>query len=345
MHDINSLPKKPRQLPWFLISCKILLLLLAGLIIGATPMSLKSYSGPFLPLSDQEKLISSRLRTHVYTLAGEIGERNIWKKDKLEDAADYIRKSWQDIGYLVKQQEYEAKGVVTANLEIEIPGQGSTDEIILVGAHYDSVLGSPGANDNGTGVAALLEIAELLKDVDMQRTVRFVAFTNEEPPFFLSRKMGSRVYAIRSRQREENIIAMLSLETMGYYSEAPDSQNYPFPFGLFYPHTANFIGFVGNIGSRDLVRQALAAFRSYAQFPSEGTAAPGWLTGIGWSDHWSFWREGYRAIMITDTALFRYGPYHTDYDTPEKIDYDRLARVTDGVAKVVAELANAPGNR
>jgi Zn-dependent M28 family amino/carboxypeptidase len=176
----------------------------------------------------------------------------------------------------------------------------------------------------------------------MQRTVRFVAFTNEEPPFFLSRKMGSRVYAIRSRQRGENIVAMFSLETMGYYSEAPDSQSYPFPFGLFYPHTANFIGFVGNIGSRHLVRQALASFRNHAQFPSEGTAAPGWLTGIGWSDHWSFWREGFRAIMITDTALFRYGPYHTDYDTPDKVDYDRLARVTDGVAKVVAELANAP---
>jgi Zn-dependent M28 family amino/carboxypeptidase len=277
----------------------------------------------------------------VNTLAGGIGERNIWKKDKLYEAARYIQQIWQQTGYQVELQEYEAKGVTTANLEIAISGHGQTNEIILVGAHYDSVLGSPGANDNGTGVAALLEIADLLKNRDMQRTVRFVAFTNEEPPFFLSRKMGSRVYAIRSRQRGENIVAMLSLETMGYYSEVQGSQNYPFPFGLFYPHTANFIGFVGNIGSRHLVRQALAAFRRNTQFPSEGTAAPGWLTGIGWSDHWSFWREGFRAIMITDTALFRYGPYHTDYDTPDRVDYDRLARVTNGVAKAIAELANA----
>jgi len=153
--------------------------------------------------------------------------------------------------------------------------------------------------------------------------------------------MGSRVYASHSRSRNENIVGMLSLETMGYYSEAPGSQEYPIPFSLFYPHTANFIGFVGNIRSRQLVRLSLDAFRRKAQFPSEGTAAPGWITGIGWSDHWSFWREGYRAIMVTDTAFFRYEHYHTLEDTPEKIDYNRLARVTNGLAEVVAELANS----
>ena len=152
--------------------------------------------------------------------------------------------------------------------------------------------------------------------------------------------MGSRVYASRSRRLDENIVGMLSLETMGYYSEVPDSQRYPFPFGFFYPQTANFIGFVGNIGSRRLVRLCLAAFRRATQFPSEGTAAPAWVTGIGWSDHWSFWREGYRAIMITDTAFFRYDYYHTRADTPEKLDYERLARVTNGLAQVIAELAD-----
>ena len=152
--------------------------------------------------------------------------------------------------------------------------------------------------------------------------------------------MGSRVYASRARQQQENIVGMLSLETLGYYSEAPDSQEYPFPFSFFYPDTANFIGFVGNIGSRRLVRSCLAAFRRTTLFPSEGTAAPGWITGIGWSDHWSFWREGYKAIMITDTAFFRYEHYHTLQDTPEKIDYDRLARVTKGLAEVVTDLAN-----
>jgi len=300
----------------------------------------KSYSGLFLPLSEQEENIRSKLRVHVFSLADEIGERNIWLPQKLNAAAAYIEKVWRKQNYDVQRQEYEARGVKSANLLIEIPGTVMPDEIVLVGAHYDSVQGSPGANDNGSGVASLLEISRLLAGLKSSRTIRFVAFTNEEPPFFLRLHMGSRVYASRSRSLDENIVAMLSLETMGYYSEVPNSQEYPFPFSFFYPHTANFIGFVGNIRSRRLVRLCLTAFRRTTKFPSEGTAAPGWITGIGWSDHWSFWREGYRAIMITDTAFFRYDHYHTREDTPEKIDYDRLARVTKGLTEVVVELAN-----
>lgn len=131
---------------------------------------------------------------------------------------------------------------------------------------------------------------------------------------------------------------MLALETIGYYSDDPGSQRYPFPFNLFYPNTANFIAFVGNMSSRKLVRQAIASFRRHTAFPSEGAAAPGWIVGIGWSDHWSFWKEGYPAIMITDTALFRYKHYHSLEDTPDKIKYDRMARVVSGIAQVVAEL-------
>jgi len=300
----------------------------------------KSYSGRFLPLSEQENEISSNLRDHVFMLAGEIGERNIWLPQKLDAAAAYIEKIWQAWSFAVQRQEYTARGVASTNLIIEIPGTTLPHQIVLIGAHYDSVPGSPGANDNGSGVAALLEISRLLAEIKPARTVRFVAFTNEEPPFFLGGDMGSRVYASRSRSQKENIVAMLSLETMGCYSEAPDSQEYPFPFSFFYPHTADFIGFVGNIRSFHLVKLCLAAFRNTTKFPSEGTAAPEWITGIGWSDHWSFWREGYRAIMVTDTAFFRYAHYHTREDTPEKIDYDRLARVTKGLAEVVVELAN-----
>jgi hypothetical protein len=132
---------------------------------------------------------------------------------------------------------------------------------------------------------------------------------------------------------------MFSIETIGYYSEGEGSQHYPFPFSFFYPSTANFIGFVGNIASQDLVHRSIASFRRHTAFPSEGVAAPGWMTGIGWSDHKSFWREGYPALMITDTALFRYAYYHTREDTPDKVDYDRTARVVAGLARVVAELA------
>jgi len=333
---------KPRQRSSHVAGFVVLLfvVLLFAIFLWITQMPGKSYSGRFLPLSEQEKGISSNLRRHVFILAGEIGERNIWLPQRLNAAAAYIEKIWQEQNYTVLRQEYEARGVESANLIIEIPGISMPDQIVLVGAHYDTVLGSPGANDNGSGVASLLEITRLLAIIKPARTIRFVAFTNEEPPFFLDLDMGSRVYASQARSRKENIVGMLSLETMGYYSEAPGSQEYPFPFSFFYPHTANFIGFVGNIRSRYLVRLCLKAFRRTTQFPSEGTAAPGWVTGIGWSDHWSFWREGYRALMVTDTAFFRYENYHTREDTPEKIDYDRLARVTKGLAEVIAELAN-----
>ena len=147
------------------------------------------------------------------------------------------------------------------------------------------------------------------------------------------------MYARRSRERAENIIAMVSLETIGYYSDSKDSQVYPFPFSLFYPNVGNFIGFVGNTSSRALVRRAIKIFRQDGSFPSQGVAAPGWLTGIGWSDQWSFWKEGYPAMMITDTAVFRYPYYHRRADTPEKVDYDRMVRVVSGLSPVILDCA------
>jgi Zn-dependent M28 family amino/carboxypeptidase len=152
--------------------------------------------------------------------------------------------------------------------------------------------------------------------------------------------MGSNRYAGRARARGERIKAMLALETIGYYTDQPGSQRYPFPFGLFYPDTGNFIGVVGNLASRRLVRQALAAFRATTAFPSEGVAAPGRMKGVHWSDHWSFWQAGFPAVMVTDTALYRYPHYHSASDTPEKLDYAGLARVTGGLAEVVTALAS-----
>ena len=155
----------------------------------------------------------------------------------------------------------------------------------------------------------------------------------------MSPLMGSRVYAQRARVSGDQIIAMFSLETIGCYKESAGSQRYPFPFSLFYPDTGNFIGFVSNMASRHLLHRVLASFRSHTKFPSEGVAAPAWITGIGWSDHWSFWKEKYPAIMVTDTALFRYAPYHTVDDTPEQVNYASLARVVAGLGRVVVDLA------
>ena len=321
-----------------LLSTGISVFLVTGCMIS-TKMPNTSYSGPFEPLSQDEVVVRDRLQKHVWMLADEIGERNIWHVKGLEASVHFIRKVLIDLGYDVDIQEYTVNGIPVRNLEATLTGSSLPEEIIVVGAHYDSVIGCPGANDNASGVAGLLELARLLATQELARTVRFVAFVNEEPPFFLSDEMGSLVYAKSAHQRGDHIVAMLSIETIGYYSEEPGSQQYPFPFSFFYPTTANFIGFVANTSSRDLLYRVIATFREHTAFPSEGIAAPEWVTGIGWSDHWSFWREGYPALMVTDTALFRYKHYHTAEDTPDKIDYARMARVITGMSHVIAELA------
>ena len=299
----------------------------------------KSWSATVPPLSAEEQLIHDNLKRHVEMLAQQIGERNVWNAEALYAAALYIRNTLENLGYQVRTQRFESGGHMVQNLEVELQGTTAPEEIIILGAHYDSVFGTPGANDNASGVAALLEIARLLAGNSHARTLRLVAFANEEPPFFLTRDMGSLMYAAHSRHRGEQIKAMLALETIGYYTDQPGSQHYPFPYNLFYPDTGNFIGFVGNLSSWRLVRKSIAAFRDSTAFPSEGVAAPGWIPGVGWSDHWSFWQAGYPAIMITDTAFYRYQHYHAATDTPEKLDYPSLARVTRGLVDVAVELA------
>jgi Zn-dependent M28 family amino/carboxypeptidase len=279
------------------------------------------------------------LRGDVEKLGGEIGERNVFLHDKLTEAADFLESSLSAAGYPVRKQQYDVSGKTCSNIEVELTGTDKPEEIVIIGAHYDSVSGSPGANDNATGVAATLALARLFAGKTPSRTIRFLCFVNEEPPFFLSPQMGSLVYSYQCRQRGERIIAMLSLETIGYYTDEPKTQDYPFPFSLFYPSTGNFIGFVGNYSSRTLVRKVVGTFRRETKFPSEGAALPDFITGVGWSDHWSFWQQGYRALMVTDTAPFRYPFYHSSEDTPDKVDYDRLARVVTGLEKVLTFLA------
>jgi Zn-dependent M28 family amino/carboxypeptidase len=325
---------------WVALPTAFVLFLTVAACVYATSMPGRSYSGPFDPLSEEETAIRDRVKNHVWTLAAKIGERNLEHYEGLNAAMDYVQNEFERSGYEVAVQEYKVSQKWVKNIETEIPGTRLPSQIVLVGAHYDSVLGTAGANDNASGVAALLELARLLKSAPQARTVRFVAFVNEEPPYFQTPDMGSLVYAIRSRQRGENIVAMLSLETIGYYSDEEDSQAHPFPFRALYPTKGNFIGFVGNLSSRGLVRRAIGTFRQTTAFPSEGTAAPGWLTGIDWSDHWSFWQQGYRAMMLTDTAPFRYEHYHEASDRPGQLDYDRLARVISGIRKVIVELAD-----
>jgi Zn-dependent M28 family amino/carboxypeptidase len=233
------------------------------------------------------------------------------------------------------------EGHAVTNLEAELIGSG-VEGIIVVGAHYDSVAGTVGANDNASGVAAALELARILNGSHYRKTIRFVFFVNEEPPYFQTENMGSLVYASQVRQSGTPVSAMISLETIGFYSDTAGSQKYPAVLRLFYPSRGNFIGFVGNSESRDLVLRTIRTFRESARFPSEGVAAPATLPGVGWSDQWSFWQEGYPAIMITDTAVFRYPYYHSPLDTTDKIDFEKMALVVDGVRVVVGSLADKP---
>lgn len=283
-----------------------------------TVMPGESHRGPLPPLADPE--LAKRLRTHVEFLAA--SERNT----DLERPARYVAERF---GKDVRFHEFESGGRKVRNIEM---GTGA----IVVGAHYDTVPGSPGADDNASGVAVLIELSRRLRD----SPVRFVAFANEEPPYFMGPEMGSWASAKRSRDAKQEVRAMFSLEMLGYYRDQPGSQRYPFPLGFFYPDRADFIAFVGDLGARPLVRKSISLFRRHAQFPSEGVAAPAFIPGVTWSDHWSFRDQGFPAIMVTDTAFNRYPHYHLPSDTPEKLDYERMARVTLGLAAMLKELAH-----
>jgi hypothetical protein len=289
------------------------------------------------PLSTDEVALREELRASVEKLAGEIGERNMWHYPQLNAAADFIENSFSRAGLRTRRDSYDMQGQACHNIEAEIAG--ARPEILLIGAHYDSVFGSPGANDNGTGVAATLALAQRFAGRKPEHTLRFVAFVNEEPPYFLSDEMGSFIYAGRCKARGDKISGMISLETIGYFSDAPHSQTYPSPgLGIFYPKVGNFIGFVSNVQSRALLRRVVALFRKHAKIPSEGAALPAFIPGVSWSDQWSFWRYGYLGIMVTDTAPFRYPHYHSSSDTPDKLDYDRFTLVVSGMEKVIEDL-------
>ena len=325
----------------------LLILIFSGLFCAIAMIGLniltgspcQSYKGTLPPEAKEETFIRNELQHYVEVLSIEVGERNFKHYDKLNDAADYIEQSLLKTGLSVNRQTYRINDKLCYNIEAEVKGLHQPDTIIIVGAHYDSVLGSPGANDNGSGIAGILSLARTFSIKRPSRTIRFVAFANEEPPFFSTKQMGSYVYSKRCKERKENIIAMLSLETIGYYSDKEESQHH-FPLlGFFYPSKGNFIAFVSNLSSRKLLRKVVASFRRNKKFPSEGGAFPGFFHGIYWSDHWAFWKMGYQALMVTDTAFLRYPYYHTVQDTPDKINFESLSRVVSGLEKVLDDLS------
>ena len=318
--------------------------LLCAFLAWATLMPGKSFEGALPPLDAREASHVGELRADVEQLAGAIGERNHANQVALERARDHVERALGAAGYTPRRLRHEVAGQGADNVEVELRGSSQAEEIVVVGAHYDAAMGAPGADDNASGVAALLALARAFHAERPSKTLRFVAFADEEPPYFWTETMGSVVYARGCKARGERVVAMLSLESLGYFRDEPGSQRYPFPLDLLYPSAGNFVAFVGNGASRGLVRESVARFRESAHLPSEGAALPGFIPGVGWSDQWSFWEQGYPALMVTDTAPFRNPHYHTGGDLPETLDYARLARVVEGLRGLIGSLAQvAPG--
>ena len=309
----------------------------AGCFSRMVSMPGETWAGP--PGTPSPQLETS-LRADVEQLAVGFGERNLDHfPEALERSAAWLTGRLTTLGYTVKEEPFAVGERTVKNLIVEKQGTTQPRELIVIGAHYDSAPGTPGADDNASGVAVGLALAEYLRDKTPARTVRFVFFTNEEPPFFRTVSMGSEVNARAARARGDDVKAMLALETMGYFTDEPDTQHYPWPFSAFYPSTGNFIAFVGDTESRDLARECVEVFRKKAKLPSEGAAIPAFIEGADWSDHGPYWRQGYRAIMVTDTAPFRNPHYHHATDLPGTVDFRRLALTTEGLFAVVEALA------
>lgn len=316
-----------------------LLLVLGGLVlvgVWALVMPGRSHAGPLAPLTGEQRAEAARLERDVRALCA-LGERSVRRPEALAAAVEHVRAGFLAAGLAPELERWDEGGVACANVVAELAGG---PEVVLFGAHLDSAQASPGANDNASGVAVLLALARRAASVPRARTLRFVAFANEEPPFFGTELMGSARHARAAVARGERLVAMVALESLGSFRDEPDSQAYPLPLlALLYPSRGDFLAFVGGSGSRALVHRSIAAFRAAQQLPSEGAVLPLAVPGVGWSDHAPFAALGIPSVMVTDTAPFRDPRYHTPDDRPEFLDHARLARAVDGLEAVLARLA------
>jgi Zn-dependent M28 family amino/carboxypeptidase len=289
------------------------------------------------PLTPAEHRLQAELRQRVQRLAGVIGERNARRPTALLEAVTYLETVWGKAGFEVHSQEYFVDHDLFSNLWVEVPGLTEAESILVVGAHYDTVPGTPGADDNGTAVAALISLSLQARHWKPQKTIRFVAFANEEPPYFMTPHMGSYAYAQRCKLQGDKIDGMVCLEMLGYFSKESGSQQNR--HGML-PDVGDFIGLVGNVESEGLIRQAADAFESEVGFPMQAAAVPlDMVPEAAFSDHWSFWQFGWPAFMVTDTGPLRNPHYHLPSDTPDTIDYESYTRVVVGVQGVIKSLA------
>ena len=280
-----------------------------------------------------------RLKNHLNQLTVAIGERSVRVPENLARTADYIESFYDHLGMPVRKESYEYKGMTVVNVVSEITFGSKPKHHYLVGAHYDSVMGTVGADDNASAVAVQLETARQLKALvgreELDLAVKFVSFALEEPPVYRTPYMGSRIYARKARRENEKIDGMICLEMVGYACYERGCQEYPFPLGFFgYPEQGDFIGIVGNSRSRKFSKLLVQKFSQNAELPVVSLNVPlngRILPSVRLSDHASFWDEGFNAVMITDSAFYRNPYYHTELDTMEKLDYGFMAELVESL--------------
>jgi len=276
------------------------------------------------------------LYQHVKYLSVNIGDRHLWKESSLDKTAEYIESVFTASGYTVRRQMYSCYGKTVSNLMVE--KTGTDHEVVVIGAHYDTVPGTPGADDNASGVAGLLELARLHQESSNKKTLIFAAFANEEPPCYGSKNMGSMAYAKHLRDQKILVEVMVSLEMIGYFSQEA-IQGFPFPgMGLFYPKTGNFIGVVGNFRSARYVSFFKKGIRRHSSIDARSLTAPEFFGGINLSDNYSFWHHRFRAVMVTDTSFFRNRNYHQETDTMDTLNFEQMAEVVKGLYFTLLEL-------
>jgi Zn-dependent M28 family amino/carboxypeptidase len=280
--------------------------------------------------------IRAELKNHLHYLSVTIGERSIYRPANLRAAEDYVFQQLEAMGYAPRRQHLICMGEQVANV---IAGDPNTRGYYLLGAHFDTVPGSPGADDNASGVAVLLTAARLAKGLNPPRPWTFIGFTTEEPPVFGTLYMGSNFYARQAKKDGHQILGMLCLESVGYYSQEPGSQGLPLPLKyLGYPTTGNFIGIVSDRRSKPLMRDLEKALKNGCRLPVSTLAVPlgGYLLPeVRLSDHANFWDQGYPAVMLTDTAFMRNPNYHTGSDHLETLDLDAMVELTLGLVHFI----------
>ena len=277
----------------------------------------------------------ARLARHVVRLAGEIGDRSYMNHAAQRAAGDYIAQQFRLAGYQPLQQAYQARGPQGSpqlkNIWVSRRGEGAEAPVLVLGAHYDTTYGTPGADDNASGVAALLELARRFQGKPGAAELRFVAFDSEEPPFFGTEQMGSWHFARQLKNEKRKVLGMIALEMLGCYRSEKGTQKYPPLLGLVYPSRGNYIGAVADWRSRRLLRTLKAGYLAPRGTPLVAAALPRLVGVISLSDQLSFWKHGFPALMVTDTAFLRNPHYHLPGDTPATLDYETMADVVDGL--------------